>query len=326
MGKVKGEHFVPQCYLNMFTNDEKLNVYDKTKGEVRINQSISKIAKQKAFYDFSQEELQKIKEMYPEIDDEQYIEHYFSDNIEPGLKNCLETLQVENFPKEDDIIIQLEDDLKLHLSVQMAYQFLRTQGLRNNLPKLPDTDSAFLQKLMLIDDGIIAQWAKYFYDFRWMIGVNKTRIPLYTSDNPVCIYNIVTDKVGLEAWSDKGNRIIYYPYSESICVTLMDIPSNFVPSSLVVPIGDYQVSFQNALIYKNAVNYVFSKSDMSNIGNLVDFSDSFKNMKASDEDNNNLNQIEYELIRAIESGKIDPSKLQNIGDDLLTIISHMKYQ
>lgn len=61
MGKVKGEHFVPQCYLNMFTNDEKLNVYDKKRVEVRPNQSVSKIAKQKAFYDFSQEELQMIK-------------------------------------------------------------------------------------------------------------------------------------------------------------------------------------------------------------------------------------------------------------------------
>ena len=49
-------------------------------------------------------------------------------------------------------------------------------------------------------------------------------------------------------------------------------------------------------------------------------------MKASDEDNDSLNQIEYELIRAIESGKIDASKLQNIGDNLLTIISHIKYQ
>lgn len=325
MEKVKGEHFVPQCYLNMFTNNEKLNVYDKTKGEVRPNQSVSKIAKQKAFYDFSQEELQMIKKMYPKINDEQYIEHYFSDNIEPGLKNCLETLRVESFPQEEDIIIQLDDDFKLHLSVQMAYQFLRTQGLRNNLPKLPDTDTAFLQKLMLIDDGIIAQWAKYFYDFRWMVGVNKTKTPLYTSDNPVCIYNIVTDKVGLEAWSDKGKRIIYYPYSESICVTLMDIPGNFMPTSLAVPIGDYQVSFQNALIYKNAVNYVFSKSDMNNIRNLIDFSDSFKDMKVSDEDTDSLDQIEHELINAIRSGKIDPLKLENIGDGLLTIINHTKY-
>lgn len=319
MGKVKGEHFVPQCYLNLFTNNEKLNIYDKRKREIRKNQSVSKIAKQKAFYDFSQEELQALKDTYPEISDEQYIEHFFSANIEPALKSCLETLRPENIPQDDDSIVQLDDDLKLHLSVQMAYQFLRTQGLRETLPSLFKTDNAFLQKLMLIDDSIIAQWSKFFYDHNWIIGINKTGIPLYTSDNPVCIYNTVTDEIGLSALRN-GSCIIYYPYSASVCVTLCDLQKYSVPKSLVTFLDvDYLVHFQNAITYKNAVNYVFSQSEFTSISQLINFSDSFRTITASAKDNDMLNKFSREISAALENGKIDPDKQEDILNGLLSM-------
>lgn len=320
MGKVKGEHFVPQCYLNLFTNNEKLNIYDKRKKEIRKNQSVSNIAKQKAFYDFSQEELQALKETYPEIDDEQYIEHYFSTNIEPTLKSCLEALRPEKIPQDDDLIVQLDDDLKLHLSVQMAYQFLRTQGLRKSLPSPHKTDNAFLQKLMLIDDSIIAQWSKFFYDHNWNIGINKTGTPLYTSDNPICIYNVATDETGLNALKN-GNCIIYYPYSASVCVTLFDLHKCNMPKSLVTPLDlDYLIHFQNAITYKNAFNYVFSQSEFTDISQLINFSDSFRTITASTKDNDMLDEITNELFVALKSGKIDPNKQEDILNELLAMI------
>lgn len=319
MEKVKGEHFVPQCYLNLFTNNEKLNIYDKKKKEIRKNQSISKIAKQKAFYDFSQDELQALKDTYPEINDEQYIEHYFSANIEPALKSCLDSLRPEKIPQDENLIVQLDEDFKLHLSVQMAYQFLRTQGLRECLPSLLKTDKAFLQKLMIIDDSIIAQWAKFFYDYNWTIGINKTSIPLYTSDNPVCIYNIVTDEIGLNALKH-GSCIIYYPYSASVCVTLFDLHKYNIPKSLVMPLDiDYFINFQNAITYKNAFNYVFSQSELIGIDKLINFSDSFKATTGSTKDNDVLNKISIELFTALKNGKINPDKQENILNELLTM-------
>lgn len=319
MGKVKGEHFVPQCYLNLFTNNGKLNIYDKRKKEIRKNQSVSNIAKQKAFYDFSQEELQALKDTYPEINDEQYIEHYFSANIEPALKSCLEALHPEKIPQDDDLIVQLDDDLKLHLSVQMAYQFLRTQGLRESLPSPHKTDNAFLQKLMLIDDSIIAQWSKFFYDYNWNIGINKTGTPLYTSDNPICIYNVATDETGLKALQN-GNCIIYYPYSASVCVTLFDLHKYKIPQSLVTPLNlDYLIHFQNAITYKNAFNYVFSQSEFTDISQLINFSDSFRTITASTKDNDTLDEISNELYVALKNGKIEPDKQEDILNELLAM-------
>ena len=43
MGKTKKEHYVPQCYLKNFMipgTDEKINVFDKSKEQVRLKQNI----------------------------------------------------------------------------------------------------------------------------------------------------------------------------------------------------------------------------------------------------------------------------------------------
>lgn len=45
MSIVKNQHFVPQCYLRKFgDSNEKINVFDKSKNEIRLNQSINNIA------------------------------------------------------------------------------------------------------------------------------------------------------------------------------------------------------------------------------------------------------------------------------------------
>lgn len=327
MGKVKGEHIVPQCYLNMFSDDEKLNLFDKTKGEIRLNQSISKIAKQKAFYDFSEEELEIIQEKYPTIVDVQYIERFFSNSIEPGLKSCLEAVKIDNIPYFEDRIVQLEDGLKLHLAVQMAYQFFRTQGLREQLPDSLIMNRSLIQKQILIDDGIIAQLAKYFYDYKWTLLINKTNIPFYTSDNPVCIYDNLKDEVGLKVleYGDRNYQMIYYPYSSDVAVMLQPINFSSTPSSIVTYVKEkFQVDYQNALQYKNSINYIFSKDKMKNIDELISFSDSFKEMSLSNEDKQEVNNIFRRLIRASKDNKIDESELIKIEETLKSIIQRIK--
>ena len=44
MGKTKKEHYVPQCYLKNFMipgTDEKINVFDKSKEQVRLQREWS---------------------------------------------------------------------------------------------------------------------------------------------------------------------------------------------------------------------------------------------------------------------------------------------
>ncbi|MBQ8527217.1 MAG: DUF4238 domain-containing protein [Lachnospiraceae bacterium] len=324
MGKVKQEHIVPQCYLNMFTDDGKLNVYDKSKGEVRKNQAVCKIAKQKAFYDFSEEELVIIKEIYPSVDDVQYIEKLFSNDIEVGLKKCLDAIRMDKILQTEGVLAQLDDEFKMCLSVQMAYQFLRTKGLRGKLPEVPNTSVDFLQKLMLIDDNIIAQWAYYFNCFHWSVTVNKTAIPYYTSDNPVCIYNAVTNKLGLDALNGHGFVIICYPYSPTVSVSLALLEEDVILPSLVLEHKtEEQVKFLNALQYKNADNNVFTKADMYDIKKIIDSSNSFTKIKLSEQDSVKMDKIAQEVIQGLKDGYMDADRNSAIQMYILNMIKKL---
>lgn len=50
MDKVKNQHFVPRCYLKNFVDkDERINVFDKEKNDIRINQKIDNIESNRFF-------------------------------------------------------------------------------------------------------------------------------------------------------------------------------------------------------------------------------------------------------------------------------------
>lgn len=276
MGKVKQEHFVPQCYLHMFSNNGKLNVYDKNKNEVRNNQLVENIAKQKAFYDFSDDEMERLKEVYPNLY-VQYIEKYFSDIIEPNLKKCLETIHDNFIEENDDYTCLLSDDFKANLSLQMAYQFLRTQGFRKQIKFTYDENSPLIQKLIILDKGIINDLASFFYNKKWFININKTATPYYTSDNPVVILDINGGEISVDAINSKGIKNIYYPYSSSLSVTLLDENIYGKINDLKIQrnevINKFEVDYLNAMQIRNSNNNVFFIGEQidETLFNLVNF-------------------------------------------------------
>lgn len=56
----KKQHYVPQCYLRHFAStDERINVFDKEKMEVRSNQDVLNVAIKNHFYDLNLFEMYK---------------------------------------------------------------------------------------------------------------------------------------------------------------------------------------------------------------------------------------------------------------------------
>jgi hypothetical protein len=89
MEEVKSQHFVSRCYLEKFSQDNKVFAYDRNKKAFLEKQNILKIAKQNRFYDYSDEELNEIKKYIANID-KQYIEKSFSNNIESQLASIIQ--------------------------------------------------------------------------------------------------------------------------------------------------------------------------------------------------------------------------------------------
>lgn len=97
MGKKKKQHYVPQCYLENWSipKTHQLYVYDKIQQKIRKS-NITDCASENYFYDFKFDKDLSMDVMkmigcsvksYPEsFDDKQYIENYFSDQIEGKYK------------------------------------------------------------------------------------------------------------------------------------------------------------------------------------------------------------------------------------------------
>lgn len=155
MSRVKNQHYVPQCYLRKFgDSNEKINVFDKSKNEIRFNQSINNIASQRFFYDID------FKSMNDEIEskgieiprdlkeftsntDKQLIENWFSSTVEPLLLKVINNIQATYSLVNSDKLYEINvinDSLRLELLFLLSIQIMRTMEFReafvNQVPSM----------------------------------------------------------------------------------------------------------------------------------------------------------------------------------------------
>lgn len=202
MSRAKKQHYVPQSYLRGFAEDgEHLFVFDKST-KTSFGTSVSRIASEKYFYDLS--ESQSIEEGLAKLDG---VYPYWRDSIVKTVKNGKR--------------ITLEHQAKLAFFIAM--QVRRTRWFRNfnisiakqveevlgkmsqrfhakfGVPLKPDAslseylapDKEEMAKLAQIQSmrsfSTMHSLAQILVHHIWIVGVNETTQPFYTSDNPVVI-------------------------------------------------------------------------------------------------------------------------------------------
>ena len=252
----KVQHYVPKCYLESWCipNKNQLHVYDKEIKKQRINH-IDDVASERYFYDldlsgvFSDEEIKDLgleNVDLSKIDEEQYIENYFSDKIEGEYKTLLQSIiskvmsmsawEVKNcyFINEEDII---------NLSIFMAIQSIRVKLVRSSI-----ADSADCLEQVLIDMGIpesarkkycvseqqlklihgkmifnhkeVTETAHIFANHVWVLLLNKTPQPFYTSDNPIgTIQHIKHPFLSMSGIACKGVEV-FFPISPKLMLVM----------------------------------------------------------------------------------------------------------
>lgn len=151
MEKVKNQHFVPRCYLRNFVDkDERINVFDKGKNQIRVNQNIDKIASSRFFYDIDLEAIDEVllkenldgvdnllpievKKIFEQACKDQFVEKWFSEKIEPSLKSCIKNLKayyllqrIENIENS----LAITEDIKEKMAILVAVQIMRTKEFR----------------------------------------------------------------------------------------------------------------------------------------------------------------------------------------------------
>lgn len=265
---VKQEHYVPKSYLAWFADDnEKICVYDYEKKEYRKNQSIEKVAKIGAFYDFDEENLEYMRKFKENID-EQYIERMFSKNIEPALKDIIEKLSNLDMSFINNCPSIVNHNLKLSISYLLVFQFLRTRTARKFFEEIfrDDKVAAFQHKKMLLNQESIEDLANYICNMCWTFCYNMSERPYITSDNPVVIVDHDFCYGSIALMSDQ-KKIIQYPLSPQILLLILDegYTGENNSNTMNVMINDAEnlesVDFPNSLQMENAYQYVFTSGE-----------------------------------------------------------------
>lgn len=223
--KSQQEHYVPQCYLKHFASNKDKNqiyVYDKTT-QKSFQTNIKNVASKKNFYDLIEPEIKN---------NNQDIETFFSE-VETDYNSVIGNIlrRVENKRS-------ITQNMKGSMSLFITFQILRTESQRKyygeliekitktnieTTNKLSEAEKNKLDELeidkefekeqhieLLFDLDILRTSTEILDKHIWIIGINATSTPLYTSDNPVVRKSHKKDKIhSYSAFGSEGIEIAF---------------------------------------------------------------------------------------------------------------------
>lgn len=266
--RVKLQHYVPRLYLKAFCilgRGNRLYCFNKmTSKDFPVN--IRNIASETHFYDTPKDTNQTVEKALATIEDNFNVAYTKLINLE-------------------DLTI-LDDKEKTSISYFVATQELRTREnrahfqnlfkqLKERLSKenLSETKRKELDELNT-EEGLkslhvrmfehVPMLAEILLKMNWVLYVNITKLPLLTSDNPVCRYNPYEKyHYGNMGLLSKGIQI-HFPLSPKLELCMLEPESYYHFPYKEQMENEENVIFCNSLQVVYSYNYLFS--------NLKDFS------------------------------------------------------
>lgn len=291
--KTKKQHYVPRCYLNRWTNEKhQINVFSKTNEKEWIS-NVYDVASERFFYDINHTELSESalnllhQNGVDPKDDEQFIEHFFSEQVEDEYAELLKQIvDKEITPWYEKNCFFISEENKILMSICLVYQYIRTKSVRNSIADsskcmeqwmrdmncseelinrytIGTNEDEIIQGNMFFDIDHITKLAKSFYSLTWILGINRTNTTLFTSDHPIGTYPHIKDS--LVSMSGIGSRgvEVYFPLSPNHILIMVDADyhTGFIGHDRrYVSITDVEdIERYNRLCAYNSGQYVFSK-------------------------------------------------------------------
>jgi len=280
--KVKSQHYVPRVYLKNFAtlNNKIYSFYcfDKKEEKILSNVNIKKIAFEDEFYDKILEEQETEK-----------ILRNIESKIDLIIQELILTKDIE----------RLTEDKKDILSRFISYQMVRTKETRQEISELPkqiyekfgDQMIPSLKKQIvgaMQEDSIrkihgdiikeIEENNKIIKNLKWILVINKTPFPFWTSDNPVVLHN----EINLAPYGNLGLKCvgieIHIPLNPKLSLTICDprifqnkpIKENITDLRRIIRERCYQVNQSTRFIFSIENKFDLAKVMVKNNSLLKD--------------------------------------------------------
>lgn len=248
------QHFIPQCYLKNFSENEKfVFVYSKTNNKKGYAQSIAKTACKNYFYSIPEKYLNQ--EILSNIDSNFIEKKILAENIEKLYSELLHKIvkaESEWCVSKERIEIFNNEERDLFAAL-IAIQYLRMPNIRDkywNAQKkaqkerneiidgfkkaygdIDDSEAVALNRdddyapvlhsELFLDEELIADIQDFLIKKNWRYRV-VTNDNVFTSDNPILLKPHIENQIAsYEGFAMKGVEIIF-PISKNIILTIWD--------------------------------------------------------------------------------------------------------
>jgi hypothetical protein len=319
--KVINQHTVSQSYLRFFANkDEQTYVFDKLQKKT-FPTNIRNVASGRYFYDFPEG-------LPPDENGEelpnQIVEKFFSEiegEYPKKINKIISTYNLANPDKVYSMPIYTDKD-KAEMAMLMTFQILRTKEFRAGLVEghekftkslldrfIQEDDPGFdpgsyklqvnnefhsvLQAQHLANPEFIEKMALTLMNHIWMVYVNLTDFPFYTSDTPIVKRaNKEHEFMSYGGYGSEGIEI-HYPLSGKFLLSLVErsyfedlevLENRFYPLD-----KEEYIQYQNSLQISHAYRQVFCAEDMFKMA--LDFCKQYPN--ACKEDKNRVSVFAF---------------------------------
>lgn len=265
-GKVR-QHFIPQFYLRNF--GLKLYCFDKNKEE-KFESTPDNIAVKPDFYGGEYEGLPSLETIFSQIENKH----------SEAIRRLIEE---KNYYK-------LSESDKISICEFFAFQFLRTEAMKNNIKHLNEYFYNIVaeqiipkeSKITLTDLGSVSRhlnsiqdyqkFAVLFYNMKFIIIINHTPIPFWVSDNPITRQNEYDrHPFGTLGIANRGIQI-HLPINPSIMIWAVDptlfhyFPNTFdtYTKQHIIRENFLQLKFATRFVYSNTNRFHLVKPMLKN--------------------------------------------------------------
>ncbi len=286
MGEYKKQHYVPQVYLRRFTADgEKLYVFDKLHPDPARRTRLSNvrdIAHENDFYDITPAVLEPsvrlghdpkmIEKLLGKIDAElgSEIEHFVTaagkGPIDSAHRGTLaRALGIQALRTRDirDTIVEI---------LQQGHEALFRELVEKNWPGQGDLAPKVQVKkeyipvyhaVFMLESGIDSVGSAFF-GHTWILGVNKTPKPLYTSDQPVVRFAHLKDPIlSNEGFALPGIEVVFPLDSDHLLIMRDKSAPGGNPSNegSVETLNEELVRFYNGMQLEQSRRQIYCRED-----------------------------------------------------------------
>jgi hypothetical protein len=246
----ENQHFVPKFYLKNFAIKKKdnyyLNCFCKLDEKIFLT-NINNMAHSKNFYGFKD-----ISE----------------GNTPNALKKIIQNESLGILSNEEKMSISIFASL---LMVRTNHERMMIDQMLNGvmqriIPHLNLSNNASDYIFNWTNEGFtsfiaksVPELASVVYEMKWLLSVNNTDLPFWTSDSPICRENNCIPEQG---FSNLGLRCrgiqVHLPISPILTLHFLDPERFFIPSNVSDFFDEEVVIHYNYLQVYNSVRYIFS--------------------------------------------------------------------